>query len=964
MTIFLIKIRLEEVITPGNGGQMDDKYQKSFKNNIGKILAPSGEEWENVMGYWGAFIKEQSRKGLVPLFITGSGTSMDENVPGIWGIIEKLREKYEEKKQANEVPNIKEVENLFDIYKTLTDKKKTDRTIVASLLNAFQEDEQLKDKVWTDLNLWLLDEILNANPTSFHINLAKLYRDVGVNAICLTLNFDGLLIRHFAMENKKKEEKEEKEEKKKKERAFSLPDRDQCEKFFLRTPSPSTDELKKDEPEKEYIEIQIRGDILYVKCNSKQFCPNKADDAKHSLWANIASIFDKKQKDLKQIHDELLKCPYCGEVGSSFLSFPGSYEKEKDMRKILEVVWRYLAFRISCVTVVGLSGEWDPLIVAFLGDLLSERGIPLMVVDKNADKSNHSFIIKELVTPGIHLSIAIGDNANHFSEELVKVIDNNGLSGVAQPDQEIIYKQGETDDKLWYQMIDEADSLGTSLDSINHQFSNIEKGLQNAIEKDIKLNNFAQIGLKSYWMGVVKKKLERHNRLNHSIGVMKIATYLYEAAIKNSNLKENSSEKQFLRIAALLHDIGHLPFSHLIEDVFDELGWIPGGYQNKYSHTFQTEKNIDELFNKHREFKTYLNAIGYTVKDVINLVNGSFGVGFLDAIINSSIDADKIDYIFRDTDSTRKRISLSPISFLCDFTSGIFITPEKFLAFSGNSAKAARDLLDTRLFIYKSLYLQPAIIILEGIVKLIIKTFFVHKLDIKEIESSWKQIEDSKPSSPHKEVENPDLGTFKIYYCIQELLKLAGSAHGTIEKKILEDMFETLKKNKDRFCTGFFENLEKGFEMVNKVKDEDGLKGVESSIISKRFFCEESMLKDIIKTVILRIPGTAIIETSKNPNILSMSDGRKERDRSDGTKQFAECILVPGGDPVLWSATSKAEAPLSDSLLKEKSVDDIRVYFYPLSGNMNDAKFIRCKNLFEKLRIKKGITSEPGNEEV
>ncbi|MGD2090982.1 MAG: HD domain-containing protein [Candidatus Aminicenantes bacterium] len=944
---------------------MEDKYRNSFKKNIGKVLSPSGEDWENVMGYWGAFIKEQSRKGLVPLFITGSGTSMGVNVPSIWGIIDYLLEKYEEKKQANEFQDFDEtrevVENLFDKYKTTTDKKKTDRTIVASLLNAFQEDAQLKDKVWSALNIWLLEKILNANPTPFHENLAKLYRNVEVNAICLTLNFDGLLIRRFVMEKK---------------RAFSLPTREECERFFLRPGnSPTRNKSKKDEPEKEYIEIQIRGDILYVKCNSKQFCPNKSRDAKHSLWANVASIFDDiPTNNLELIKEKLLKCPYCGEIGSSYLSFPGSYEKEKDMRQILEIVWRYLAFRISCVIVVGLSGEWDPLIVAFMGDLLSEREIPLVVIDKNAreskkekagesntnnkkpDGSDNSYIVKELVTPGIHSSIAIGDNADHFSEKLVKAIGDYELPKLDHPDQKILYNKGVTEDQFWYKMIDEVNDSGTSLDSINRKFSEFELDLQDAIEKGIKLDNFAQIGLKSYWMGLVGKQLGKHNRLNHSIGVMKIASFLYEAAIKNSNLKENGPEKQFLRIAALLHDIGHLPFSHLIENVFDELGWRPGGYQNTYSHTFQTEKDIHKLFGKNKNLNNHLNAIGYTVKDIINLVNGCFGVGFLDAIINSPIDADKIDYIFRDTDSTGKKISLSPMSFLRDFASGIIITPEKFMAFSGNSAKAARDLLNTRLFVYNNLYLQPAIIILEGIVKLIIKTFFVHEIEIEGIETS--------SDSSRKPIDRPDLGSFKINFFIQKLVKPAGSDNETIEMKILANMFETLKKNKDRFCPGLFDNLEKGFKLVNDVKNEDELKKVESSIISKRFFCKESVLKDIIKKVILRIPGAAIIETSKNPNILSMSDSRKERDRSDGTKQFSECILVPGGDPLLWSATNRAEVPLSNSLLKEKSVDDIRVYFYPLSRNINDAKFIRCKNLFEKLRIKSGITSEPANEEV
>lgn len=338
------------------------------------IIYQNNQHYDHVINRWAAFIKKQHRKGLIPLFITGLGVSKSKEkknkIPDVYGIVDKLKEKFDkDEKYKQEHP---EINNLLNLLK---DPSKKDRGTIARLLKAFQETDDLKKNIWKPLNKdWLLPVILDAHPTPFHKALANLYETF--DAVNITLNFDGLLIKEFEIKRKPKKEKFEK--------AFSLPTKEECESFFLRLGG-------KENTVKEYLEIQIRGDILYVECDAKEFCPNKGK--KHSLWAPIASYQASEKngkKEGKLESDHFLKCPYCGNIGVSFLSFPGSYDKEKDMKDMLEIVWKYLAFRVGSVTVVGTSGEWDPLIIAFLGDLLSERGIPLLVVD-NAPKENGGY---------------------------------------------------------------------------------------------------------------------------------------------------------------------------------------------------------------------------------------------------------------------------------------------------------------------------------------------------------------------------------------------------------------------------------------------------------------------------------------------------------------------------------------------------------------------------------------------
>src|SRR5438270_8358508 len=69
-----------------------------------------------------------------------------------------------------------------------------------------------------------------------------------------------------------------------------------------------------------------------------------------------------------------------------------------------------------------------------------------------------------------------------------------------------------------------------------------------------------------------------HTRFEHSLGVMHVATHLYDAILRRSRdvlvseLTYNEAgferDKILVRLAALLHDVGHSPFSHASEELY------------------------------------------------------------------------------------------------------------------------------------------------------------------------------------------------------------------------------------------------------------------------------------------------------------------------------------------------------------------------------------------------------------
>jgi len=143
------------------------------------------------------------------------------------------------------------------------------------------------------------------------------------------------------------------------------------------------------------------------------------------------------------------------------------------------------------------------------------------------------------------------------------------------------------------------------------------------------------------------------------------------------------------------------------------------------------------------------------------------------------------------------------------------------------------------------------------------------------------------------------------------------------------------------------------------IKSENELKALENKILHKRFKWfngRKEKIKEINRDVMFRMPGAVIIEVSTLPKFLSSSENRGERERSDGTKTFSECILVPKKDYNAWNPNDKAAVTIHDSRLNNKKGEYISVYIYPLSGNPDDNDYKYACNLFDKMLDENSIS--------
>ena len=104
----------------------------------------------------------------------------------------------------------------------------------------------------------------------------------------------------------------------------------------------------------------------------------------------------------------------------------------------------------------------------------------------------------------------------------------------------------------------------------------------------------------------------QHTRLEHSFGVMQMATDIFNSIISKErartllkdryHLKESGFDRyrKIIRLAALLHDIGHAPFSHTCEDL---MPFKSSDMKKRYDH----EEYSIAIIKKYFKDKSKLN---------------------------------------------------------------------------------------------------------------------------------------------------------------------------------------------------------------------------------------------------------------------------------------------------------------------------------------------------------------------
>jgi HD superfamily phosphohydrolase len=124
-----------------------------------------------------------------------------------------------------------------------------------------------------------------------------------------------------------------------------------------------------------------------------------------------------------------------------------------------------------------------------------------------------------------------------------------------------------------------------------------------------------------------------HSRFEHALGTYHLASRTISLLSERGELDEvSASERQQIRIAALLHDIGHYPFSHALE----EIGVL--NHEDVAGPLLRTGALGDAL----------LEELGADAPEMIHAIITGHSGSPLQGLISGSLDLDKLEYLKRD----------------------------------------------------------------------------------------------------------------------------------------------------------------------------------------------------------------------------------------------------------------------------------------------------------------------------
>src|SRR5882672_4512018 len=191
-----------------------------------------------------------------------------------------------------------------------------------------------------------------------------------------------------------------------------------------------------------------------------------------------------------------------------------------------------------------------------------------------------------------------------------------------------------------------------------------------------------------------------HSRYSHSLGVMETARKMIDRL--RSLVSIDPEKEAICLVGALLHDLGHGPFSHVFERI------------SELKHEELTRQIVEyesgEVNQLLREFDPKMPA------NVAAMLQGQPKRTFYNDILSSQLDADRFDYLLRDNLMTGSQYGGFDLSWLV-----MAITVDEKsdrLAVTAKGISAVEDYLQARYHMYRNVYFHKVVRSAEGMVKL------------------------------------------------------------------------------------------------------------------------------------------------------------------------------------------------------------------------------------------------------
>lgn len=264
------------------------------------------------------------------------------------------------------------------------------------------------------------------------------------------------------------------------------------------------------------------------------------------------------------------------------------------------------------------------------------------------------------------------------------------------------------------------------------------------------------------------------------------------------NSKEQEEIIQSLRLAAMLHDVGHAPFSHLFEDVCKKAN-IRFEFKNRkqiFNHELMSLKIVED---KGKELGLKAPFQSENITEILR-ERGNAPL-FLHELINGAYDCDKLDYLARDAYATGA-IEFGGID-CARILDGLRVTNEN-LCISVSALDALMKSFDAVQYMYTSVYYHKTARIFDFMIAEALTKIPEFLKDIVEDTNSFLKADD--------------------YNFIYEARKYAEDNKVTEAVRLLDDFRYRRKKYKDIFSHRV------SIDLIIRTQTEKRLKKIEKAL--------------------------------------------------------------------------------------------------------------------------------------
>ena len=319
-----------------------------------------------------------------------------------------------------------------------------------------------------------------------------------------------------------------------------------------------------------------------------------------------------------------------------------------------------------------------------------------------------------------------------------------------------------------------------------------------------------------------------HTRFHHALGSMHLMNQAIQV-LRFKGVEVTSEEKEGLLCAILLHDIGHGPFSHAMEESI-----VEGVDHEHISTLFMEDLNL--------RFNGSLTL-------ALEIFKGNYPKKFLNQLVSSQLDMDRLDYLKRDsfyTGVAEGNINAERLISMMNVFNGELVMEEKAI-YSVEKFLMARRFMYWQVYLHKTgivaeqlliRILKRAKMLLESGIKLQCSPVFLFFMENKITRDNF----DSKVLNKFAQLDDIDLlSAIKQWQDHQDFV-LSHLCRMVINRTLLK-----IKLKKKPIGIDFVQKLAASFKETHNISDEESEYFVFTGKISNRAYDSSNQNINILK---------------------------------------------------------------------------------------------------------------------